>query len=48
MLHFNLRLTRNYFEPSEPQIDADLWPIGAGLMIASACLTIGGLVWLLF
>ncbi len=45
---FELRLTRAFFDPPEPEIVADLWPLGLGLMAASACLTIGGMSWLLW
>jgi hypothetical protein len=48
MLDFGVRLTRQFFEPTEPQIEADLWLVGAALIALSACLTIGAVVvWLI-
>ncbi len=44
MLDFGVRLTRQFFDPAEPQIVADLWLVGAALMALSACLTVGAVV----
>lgn len=44
MFDFGVRLTQQFFEPTEPQIDADLWLVGVALVALSACLTIGAVV----
>ncbi len=44
MLDFGVRMTRHFFGPTEPQIEADLWLIGVALIALSACLTVGAVV----
>ncbi len=46
MLGLNVRETRRFFDPVEPEIDADLWWVGLALMAFSACLMIGAAVWI--
>ena len=35
------------YDPNEPRIYADMKPLGIGLMVLSACLSVGALVWAL-
>ena len=45
MLGLGVRSSRRFYEPAEPDIEADLWYLGLLISACSAVVVVGGGLW---